>query len=145
MDGADPHAAEHRRTVQAVLDELGAGDKPRLVALNKADLYDAVASDPDAPAPVLGDSVPVSALTGFGMDSLRIALSAVLAELWEDVDVRLPYREGELLARIRERGSVEVTYGETDVRVAGRIAPSLASELRAAAARSMPEPVGAAD
>ena len=28
-------------TVQAVLDELGAGDKPRLVALNKADLVDA--------------------------------------------------------------------------------------------------------
>ena len=145
VDGADPHAAEHRRTVQAVLDELGAGDKPRLVALNKADLLDPLASDPDAPAPVLGDSVPVSALTGFGMDSLRIALSAVLAELWEDVDVRLPYREGELLARIRERGSVEVTYGDTDVHVAGRIAPSLASELRAAAARSMPEPVGAAD
>ncbi len=41
VDGADKHAHEHRETVQAVLDELGAGDKPRVVALNKADLYDA--------------------------------------------------------------------------------------------------------
>ena len=124
---------------------VGAGDKPRLVALNKADLYDGAAADAEAPAPMLGDTVPVSALTGFGMDSLRLALSAVLADLWEDVDVRLPYQEGELLARIRERGSVEVTYGETDVRIVGRVAPSLASELRAAAARRTPEPVGAAD
>ena len=38
VDAADAHAAEHRITVQAVLDELGAGDKPRLVALNKVDL-----------------------------------------------------------------------------------------------------------
>src|SRR5688572_23578632 len=145
VDGSDRHAAEHRRTVQAVLDELGAGDKPRLVALNKADLFDGAAADPDAPSPVLGDIVPVSAVTGFGLDNLRVALSSLLAEVWEDVDVRLPYREGELLARIRERGSVEVTYGETDVRVNGRVAPSLASELRAASARSQQEPVGALD
>ena len=42
VDLADRHAAEHRRTVQTVLDELGAGHKPRVVVLNKADL---VASD----------------------------------------------------------------------------------------------------
>src|SRR3954454_11792357 len=38
VDVADAHKAEHRATVQQVLDELGAGDKPRLVAWNKADL-----------------------------------------------------------------------------------------------------------
>src|SRR5215468_6673401 len=35
VDAADSHALEHRATVQAVLDKLGAGDKPRLVAYNK--------------------------------------------------------------------------------------------------------------
>ena len=35
VDAADPHHAEHRETVQTVLDELGAGDKPRLVALEQ--------------------------------------------------------------------------------------------------------------
>ena len=40
VDLSDRHAAEHRRTVQTVLDELGAGHKPRVVVLNKADLAD---------------------------------------------------------------------------------------------------------
>jgi len=61
-------------------------------------------------------------------------LSAVLAELWEEVDVVVPYTAGELLARIRERGTVEVRYRAHDVRVRGRVAPQLANELRAAAA-----------
>src|SRR5881296_1170247 len=43
VDAADAHATEHRATVQKVLDELGAGDKPRLVAFNKADLVEAAA------------------------------------------------------------------------------------------------------
>jgi GTP-binding protein HflX len=135
VDGNDPHAREHRDTVQDVLGELGAGDKPRVVALNKADLYDAAHARADRPAPVLGDVVPVSALTGYGLDTLRLSLSSAIAGLWEDVDVTLPYAEGELLARVRERGTVEVDYRETDVRITGRVVPSLAGELRAAGAR----------
>ncbi|MFI5255054.1 MAG: GTPase HflX [Candidatus Limnocylindrales bacterium] len=133
VDVADRHAPEHRATVQAVLAELGAGDKPRLVAYNKADLVDPAAQDGDRPAPAIGDGVRVSALTGYGLDTLRVRLSAVLADLWEDVDVALPYAAGELLARVRERGTVEVTYRDRDVRVKGRVVPSLAGELRAAA------------
>src|SRR4051794_628345 len=38
VDASDEHFAEHRATVQAVLEELGAGEKARLVAFNKADL-----------------------------------------------------------------------------------------------------------
>jgi GTPase len=135
VDGADAHAREHRETVQSVLEELGAGDKPRVVALNKADLYDAGRADPEAPAPVLGEVVPVSALTGYGLDTLRLTLSGAIASLWEDIDVTLPYAEGELLARVRERGTVEVDYREADVHISGRVVPSLAGELRAASAR----------
>jgi GTP-binding protein HflX len=142
VDGADRHAPEHRRTVQSVLDELEAGSKPRLVALNKADLFDASAAGPDGLAPLVGDLVPVSALTGFGLDTLRVALAAMLAELWEDVDVTLPYAQGELLSRVRERGSVDIAYEERGVRIVGRVVPSLAGELRAAASRpaGSPEP-----
>ena len=135
VDGADKHAHEHRETVQAVLDELGAGDKPRVVALNKADLYDATHADAETPAPVLGEVVPVSAVTGYGLDTLRLSLSTAIASLWEEVDVTLPYAEGELLARVRERGTIDVDYGNHDVHISGRVVPSLAGELRAAAAR----------
>lgn len=133
VDASDPHAPEHRQTVQLVLDELKAGDKPRLVAYNKADLVEAAAGQQDAPVPMVGDSVLVSAVTGFGLDMLKVRLASLLADLWEDVDVAVPYSRGELLARIRERGTVDLRYRAKDVRVKGRVAPSLAGELRAAA------------
>jgi GTPase len=136
VDVSDRHATEHRQTVQQVLEELGAGDKPRVVAWNKADLVGGPADGEGAAAPIVAGQVLVSARTGFGLDELRAAVSAVLAEMWEEVDVTLPYSQGELLARVRERGTLDLSYRERDVRVQGRIAPSLATELRAAAAAS---------
>ena len=56
---------------------------------------------------------------GFGLDTLRAEMAALLASLWEDVDVAVPYAAGELLARVRERGTVDLEYGERDVRVSG--------------------------
>jgi GTP-binding protein HflX len=133
VDAADPHHEVHRTTVQTVLDELGAGDKPRVVALNKADLIEPTARDGEAVAPAVGGAVLVSALTGFGLDTLRAEIAAVLASLWVDVDVAVPYAAGELLARVRERGTVGLEYRERDVRVSGRVAPALAGELEAVA------------
>jgi GTP-binding protein HflX len=133
VDAADRHAQEHRKTVQAVLEELGAGDKPRVVAYNKADLLAPAGGDGDSPAPAVGDAVLISALTGFGLDMLRLALSRLLADTWVDVDVSIPYTAGELLSRVRERGTVQIDYRGRDVRVRGRIVPSLAGELESAA------------
>jgi GTP-binding protein HflX len=133
VDASDAHFAEHRATVQTVLDELGAGTKPRLVAFNQADLL--VAGGGAAQAPIVAGSVLLSALTGFGLDALRDEVAALLASLWEDIDVAVPYAAGELLARVRERGTVELEYGQREVHVRGRVAPALAGELSAAAAR----------
>jgi hypothetical protein len=52
-----------------------------------------------------------------------------------DVDLAVPYAAGELLARVRERGAIELEYRDRDVRVRGRVTPALAGELAAAAAR----------
>ena len=35
VDASDAHFEEHRATVQTVLDELGAGDKPRLLGVQQ--------------------------------------------------------------------------------------------------------------
>jgi len=133
VDVSDAHAREHRQTVQQVLDDLRAGGKPRLVVYNKADLLDPNAADAEAPAPIVEGAVLASAATGFGLDELRTSLSALLADLWEDVDVAVPYNEGELLSRVRERGTVDISYRGRDVRIKGRVTPALAGELRAAA------------
>jgi GTP-binding protein HflX len=135
VDASDGHFDEHRATVQTVLDELGAGDKPRLLAFNKTDLLDPAARDAAFPLPAIGGRVFVSALTGSGMDTLRAEIAALLASMWVDVDVAMPYAAGELLARVRERGAVELEYRERDVRVTGRVAPALAGELDAVAER----------
>jgi GTPase len=132
VDVADGHAPEHRQTVQQVLNDLGAGEKPRLLVYNKADLVDPAATDGAVPAPTIAGSVLVSATTGYGMDILRARLADLLAELWEEIDVAVPYSEGELLSRVRERGTVDIAYRARDVRVRGRVAPTLATELRAA-------------
>jgi GTP-binding protein HflX len=136
VDAADAHAAEHRTTVQAVLDELGAGDKPRLVALNKVDVLDRGALLPGGPSPIVGGTVRISAVTGFGLDALRTELGSLLASLWVDIDLDLPYAAGDLLARVRERGAVDIDYQPEGVRVRGRVAPALAGELEAVAARA---------
>jgi GTP-binding protein HflX len=136
VDASDSHATEHRVTVQAVLDELGAGQKPRLVVRNKVDLIDSAALDPDRPAPIVGGSVAISAVTGYGLDALRTELSALLSSLWVDIDVAVPYSAAALLARVRERGAVELEYLGDAVRVRGRVAPGLAGELEAVAARA---------
>jgi GTP-binding protein HflX len=135
VDLADPRAPEHRRTVQTVLDELQAGHKPRIVALNKADLVDASS---DAQATVVGRAdryvVRVSALTGKGMENVREQTCLALSELWLDVRVIVPYSAGELLARVRERGAVTFDYRDEDVLVEGRVPPALVGELRSTAA-----------
>src|SRR4051794_21805110 len=51
VEAPAPHTEEHRATVQTVLDELGAGDKPRLVVFNKADLVDHAALNGSSVAP----------------------------------------------------------------------------------------------
>jgi GTP-binding protein HflX len=135
VDASDRHFAEHRATVQTVLEELGAGDKPRFVAFNKADLIEAAARDGDTPAPAIAGQGLISAKTGYGLETLKAELSALLASLWVDIDVAVPYRAGELLARVRERGTVELDYRNSDVRVTGRVSPPLAGELEAVAAK----------
>ncbi len=134
VDASDRHFAEHRVTVQTVLDELGAGQKPRLLAFNKADLIEAAARNGATPGPAISGSVLISAVTGYGLETLRAALSALLASLWVDVEVAIPYKAGELLARVRERGTVDLSYRASDVRVKGRVSPPLAGELEAVAA-----------
>jgi GTP-binding protein HflX len=99
VDMSDRHAAEHRRTVQTVLDELGAGHKPRVVVLNKVDLvaedgpgFDRAATvalpGRGASRAVVGKDdrhvVKASALTGAGIDELRGTIAAVLADLAGD-------------------------------------------------------------
>jgi hypothetical protein len=82
------------------------------------------------PGRSLRDGVVISAATGEGIEQLRHRLSEVLASLWVEVDAVVPYTAGELLSRVRARGTVAFEYRDRDVRVHGRVAPSLAGEVQ---------------
>ena len=72
IDVSNPFWERQRDAVDALLAQLGAGDKPKLVAWNKTDLTS------DA---LPGPGIAVSAKTGSGLPALRDAISKSLREL----------------------------------------------------------------
>jgi len=131
VDAADPDFVGQQAAVQVVLDELGAGDKPRITVFNKIDLL-----PDDAGAPPSSDhAVFVSAVSGAGLDRLRQRIGETLRAEMVPVDAIVPYERGELVARARTSGDVEEAYEERGVRVSGHLPPAIASELTAAGRR----------
>jgi GTPase len=131
VDASDPDFVGQQAAVQAVLDELGAGDKPRITVYNKLDLLPA-----DAGVPPSSDrAVFVSAATGQGLDRLLELVGETLRRAMVAVDAVVPYERGELVARARTSGDVEERYEESGVRVSGHLPASIASELTAAGRR----------
>jgi GTP-binding protein HflX len=128
VDAADPDFVGQQAAVQAVLDELGAGDKPRITVFNKIDLLD---TDADA-APDTERAAFVSAVSGAGLDTLRQRMADALRGRMVPVDAIVPYARGELVARARSSGDVEEQYEERGVRVSGHLPASIAAELTAA-------------
>ncbi|MGH2357939.1 MAG: GTPase HflX, partial [Candidatus Limnocylindria bacterium] len=131
VDAADPDFVAQQAAVQSVLDELGAGAKPRITVFNKIDLL-----DPELraePMPSSEHAVFVSALSGEGLDELRDRVANVLRGRLVAVDAVVPYARGELVARARSAGDVEERYEPAGVRVSGHLPAAIASEVAAAA------------
>ncbi|MEH1100514.1 GTPase HflX [Micromonospora sp. CPCC 205561] len=73
VDASAPDALNQITTVHGVLHEIGAGDVPELLVLNKIDV--APAEWVDALCRAHPGAVPVSARTGAGVDDLRVELA----------------------------------------------------------------------
>jgi GTP-binding protein HflX len=101
----DAAAPEERRladmqAVDAVLEEIGVGEKPRLLVLNKADLLDEGARHEAALRH--GGAALVSALSGEGLDDLRAAIEAAFEDTLADVELLVPYSQGARLHELHE-------------------------------------------
>jgi len=131
VDAADPDFVGQQGAVQTVLEELGAGDKPRITVYNKIDLLGTDATT----APPSQHAAFVSAVDGQGLDSLRERIADALRGQMVAVDALVPYERGELVARARTSGDVEERYEERGVRVSGHLPASIAAELTAAGER----------
>ncbi len=104
---ADASAPEDRleeqlRSVNSVLDEIGAAELPIELVLNKIDLVDPLMRKR------LGNRFPnalqVSAATGEGLDELRARIAELFAHRFVVVELLVPYSEGGKLAELYALG-----------------------------------------
>ncbi|TMF89720.1 MAG: GTPase HflX [Chloroflexi bacterium] len=109
LDASAPAAVEHAATVDEVLGELGAADKPRVVAVNKVDLL-----GPAGRRRILGEigsryerAVAISALNGTGLDELLGALETVAEQDMVRLKMLVPYGREQVLYELRQLGGLE--------------------------------------
>jgi GTP-binding protein HflX len=123
VDTSHENAIEQSETVNEVLHDLEADEKPRVTALNKIDLLD----DPsEVDTSLYPHAVAVSALQKVGLDALLEQIAQVLAASMEAVQVIIPYDKSELVELFHRRGRVEQEEHRPEgTFIAGRIPRSL--------------------
>jgi GTPase len=137
VDASAPAAQEQATTVDEILAELGAADKPRVVAMNKVDLLgpSTLRREMRAFGERYATLVPISALLSSGLDALGDALDAAGADMLVAIEVLVPYGREEVLDELRRYGDLErVEYTERGTFARARAPRELAHRFRPYAA-----------
>jgi GTP-binding protein HflX len=130
LDGSAPeaHAAIMQRSVEQTLEEIGAGERPRLLVLNKVDLLDEDAREElrlQHPEAVL-----VSGVTGEGLDELCARIERELSDTLHPVELLVPYADGGSLAELHQvAGEVSREDTPEGVRVSALVPARLAGRF----------------
>jgi GTP-binding protein HflX len=108
------------RAVEDVLEEIGVGDQPRILVLNKADLLD------DERRHELAfrhaDATLVSAITGEGLDELQERIADEFERTLRDVELLVPFSEGGTLSELHDvAGDLERTDTPDGVHIQARL------------------------
>jgi GTPase len=128
VDGSDADPRAQIAAVREVLAEIGAGDTPELIVINKADAADPIELEGLRLAERA--SVVVSARTGAGIDELMREVERLLPRRDCEVVVTVPYDRGDLVARAHQEGEVlAVRHGQDGTELTARVPPGLAAEL----------------
>lgn len=126
-DASEPEEEMHERleAVERVLTEIGAGDRTRLLCLNKVDLLDEEGRSELAFR--FPQAVEVSAETGDGLEALRDAIEARLLSMLQPIELLVPYAEGGSLSELHEvAGELEREDTAEGVRIRARVPASVA-------------------
>jgi len=103
-DASAPDVTAQVAAVREVLAEIGAAGLPEVLALNKWDLLDPMARSRARRR--FPDAVPVSALTGDGMDELLHGVESTIPELPIEVRLLVPYSRPEIVPLLHRRADV---------------------------------------
>ncbi|MHB8242867.1 MAG: GTPase HflX [Solirubrobacteraceae bacterium] len=130
LDASAPEAQIElmKHSVEQTLEEIGAGERPRLLVLNKVDLLDEDARDelrlhhPEA--------VLVSGVSGEGLEELGERIERELRHTLRRVELLVPYADGGSLAELHELAG-QVTREDTaeGVRVRALVPARLAERF----------------
>jgi len=130
VDITHPNVQAQAESVHETLIEIDADHIPVLVGLNKIDRL----SDPERAKHVLEafpKAVAISALTGENITELLTTISQILYENFETISVRLPYKEGALIALFHEQGQVkQVEHDRKEVLIQGKIPSRLIARYK---------------
>ncbi len=121
--------ARMTRAVEDVLEEIGAGEQPRLRVLNKIDLL-----GPDELVAVRNanrDAVLVSAATGQGIEALCERIEEEFLRSLRSVDLLLPYADGAKLAELHDIAGEQLEREDTaeGVRVSALLPAAVAARF----------------
>jgi len=108
VDSSSPDPGEQIDAVRSVLDDIGAGDIPELLAFNKADATDEAKRISAEHA----GSVSVSAATGEGVDHLVAVMGDRLRVTDRVVELVVPFARGDVVAAVHREGDVLVEKHE---------------------------------
>ena len=106
VDAADEDRDHHRTEVAAVLDEIGAGDRPLIEVYNKLDLLE-TSPRTDRDAEGSAQRVWLSAATGAGCEQLGEVIAEALGDTLLEREVELGPEQSRLRAALYELGAVQ--------------------------------------
>lgn len=129
VDAADPAFRDQYRVTREVLEEIGAGDGPSLLVLNKADRL-----EPEQRAALeaeFPDAIVLSARSKEDVARLHARIVAFFEKDMEEEEFLIPYTEQRHVATLHERARVlEEEYGEQGTRVRVKAPPAILGSLR---------------
>jgi len=99
----DERLEETIAAVNAVLVDIGVGDLPVELVLNKIDAVDPLRRRRLANA--YGDALQISARTGEGLPELRARIAARFADRFRPVRLLVPYTEGSVITELYDLGA----------------------------------------
>ena len=128
VDGSHPDPFEQIRAVREVITEIGGGEIPEIIAINKVD-----AADPDVVMEILRkekNSFAFSARTGFGIEGLVRAIEKSLPHPNVEINALIPYDRGDLVSAVHERGEIlSEEYVETGTQMRALVDGGLAKAI----------------
>ena len=117
VDASAPAFEEHHKTTQDTLEQIGAGRKPTLLVLNKADLLSDTLSRMRLKL-LFPEALLVSATTGEGLDTLAEKLAELASFTCHEHTLLIPHNRYDVLTRVRNACSIiSETYLDAGVRL----------------------------